>query len=190
MLWKYRIAKWTDSQPYWCRFIFFQRLTSYELDKLHWKFLQIKFWDILKFLFIEQQMKINLNVKILISKNNLCQLNRLFPWVTGRWFYLRVKILQIILKLFLFTTLIWIIKLLKCNKQSWFQKNSNDLFLEGYHFCRATSFPVGYQFSRTYRYCMCSGVAKMTPPYYHNIIKINIKILSWRKNIILCFYFL
>ena len=140
MLWKYRIAKWTDSQPYWCRFIFFQRLTSYELDKLHWKFLQIKFWDILKFLFIEQQMKINLNVKILISKNNLCQLNRLFPWVTGRWFYLRVKILQIILKLFLFTTLIWIIKLLKCNKQSWFQKNSNDLFLEGYHFCRATSF--------------------------------------------------
>lgn len=32
-------------------------------DKLRWKFLKITFWDILKFLFIEQLMDINLNIK-------------------------------------------------------------------------------------------------------------------------------
>ena len=98
-------------------------------DKLHWKFLKITFWDILKFLFIEQLMDINLNIKILmlILKNNLWQVNRRSPWIRSRWFHLRVKILQVILKLLLFT-LIWIIKMLKCNKQSGFQKNINDVF--------------------------------------------------------------
>ena len=98
-------------------------------DKLHWKFLKITFWDILKFLFIEQLMDINLNIKILmlILKKNLWQVNRRSPWIRGRWFHLRVKILQMILKLLLFT-LIWIIKMLKCNKQSRFQKNINDVF--------------------------------------------------------------
>ena len=98
-------------------------------NKLHWKFLKITFWDILKFLFIEQLMDINLNIKILmlILKNDLWQVDRRSPWIRGRWFHLRVKILQMILKLLLFT-LVWTIKMLKCNKQSRFQKNINDVF--------------------------------------------------------------
>lgn len=129
-------------------------------NKLHWKFLKITFWDILKFLFIEQLMDINLNIKMLMLslKNNLWQVNRRSPWIRGRWFHLRVKILQMILKLLLFT-LIWIIKMLKCNKQSGFQKNINDVFW------RVTSI-IGVLFlSRTCWYCMCAKVVKMAPLY-------------------------